>query len=51
MLRGLEARVLAAVWEVYKKEAPHGGRSELQYGACVHRTHCIVHCTPSPRAC
>ena len=35
VLQGLEARMLGAVWQVYKDEAPHSGRSELLYGACV----------------
>lgn len=35
LLVGLEARMLHAVWAVYKKEYALSGRSELQYGACV----------------
>lgn len=41
VLQGLEARMLGAMWQVYKDEAPHSGRSELLYGACVRACVCL----------
>lgn len=48
MLQGLEARMLGAVWETYKREAPHSGRSELLYGAYLY-TYVYVSIQREPR--